>query len=221
MTLMGQWYANTDGQFVADLNAFSSHPDEKGCASVKEPADTAEVVPEWLARAAAFRAEGGERLLLDRDGGTVARLQPGAKPVKRSTMASEVTGVPVVTDETRAELNAVAAPLPANLTAATSATLLGKWKPDPMPQGTQEPGPFAEFLADGKWTGSDGCNGQGGRWLSGPNGSLLATQGPMTLIGCAGAPIGQWMTEARRAGFDGQTLVLLDGAGKEVGRLVE
>jgi hypothetical protein len=76
------------------------------------------------------------------------------------------------------------------------------------------------FASDGSWSGSDGCNGQGGRWRLGTGGDLVTTTGPSTQIGCAGVPVGGWMARARQAGLAGKTLVLLDGTGHEIGRLV-
>jgi hypothetical protein len=51
------------------------------------------------------------------------------------------------------------------------------------------------------------------------DGWFVATSGPSTLIGCEGAPIPGIVGAAYRAGFDGKTLVLLDQAGAELGRL--
>ena len=60
-----------------------------------------------------------------------------------------------------------------------------------------------------------------GRWVSGPLGMLLATRGPMTLMGCEGmAGVPGWLASTARAGFDGETLVLFDVDGRELGRLI-
>lgn len=59
----------------------------------------------------------------------------------------------------------------------------------------------------------------GGGWVVGPVGTLLATSGVSTLIGCDNVPVGDWLSSARRAGFDGATLVLLDQHATELGRL--
>ncbi|MEU4424119.1 hypothetical protein AB0F81_26120 [Actinoplanes sp. NPDC024001] len=221
LTLSGQWRANTDGLVLGDLNSYSVPTEQPECASVKEPDADADLVPEWLARVAAFRADGAQQMLLDASGATVARLMPGASPVSRPDMAAEVTGVPTLDAEAREQLEAVAAPLPAKLTPATTAAMLGRWRPDPMPSEVMADGPFVEFQDGGKWQGSDGCNGEGGRWLAGPDGALLAASGPTTLVGCENVSVGSWLVEAGRAGFDGTTLVLVDPAGKELGRLVE
>ncbi|WP_146758666.1 hypothetical protein [Micromonospora saelicesensis] len=66
----------------------------------------------------------------------------------------------------------------------------------------------------------DGCNDQAGRWVTAAGGSLLATARPTTLAFCADSvPIDQWLTTARRAGLDGNVLVLLNAHGDETGRL--
>ena len=216
IALTGGWQANRDGQFLAGFDSYSPDTQGPACTGVEEPADGPDFTPEWLARATGFQAEGTDLLLLDPSGAAVARLSPGAKPVTRADMAAELTGVPQVTAETRQRFDVVAAPLPAGLTPATTATLLGRWQPD-----GGDVGAYVEFQDDGQWRGSDGCNGQGGRWSAGPDGSFLAVAGPSTLIGCANVPVAGWMGEARRAGFDGTTLVLLDGAGKDLGRLTK
>jgi hypothetical protein len=126
--------------------------------------------------------------------------------------------VPTVTDEVR-RAYAAAAPLPARLTPVTAASLLGRWRPDPALAKVNPLSPYVEFRDGGQWQGSDGCNGQGGRWAAGPAGAFVATSGISTMIGCDNVPVAAWMDSARRVGLDGKILVLLDGAGKEVGRL--
>ena len=131
---------------------------------------------------------------------------------------------------------APAAALPAGLRPAAAADLVGRWVPGDRPEARSPRPPHVTFAADGDWTGSDGCNGQGGRWLAGPAGSFLAVAGPQTLMGCApiaqpadaagrGVPVplpvdvGSWLTAASRAGLAGDQLVLLDRSGRELGRL--
>jgi hypothetical protein len=213
LALMGGWRADDAGLFLSYLDSYTSKDGGPACASADVPTPGPQIQPDWLARVAGYRIDGAERLLLDESGATVARLRPGARPVSRSDMADVITGVPVVTGETRKRL-APAAPLPSGLTAATTPALLGKWWPKDRTTKA-----YAEFQAGGRWQGSDGCNGTGGSWVTGPGGSLLAVAGPSTLIGCANVPIGSWLNFGRRAGFDGETLVLLDIDGKELGRL--
>lgn len=76
-----------------------------------------------------------------------------------------------------------------------------------------------EFLADGDWESSDGCNRGGGRYVVGDGGLLLGVSGATTLVGCDNRSLGGWVAGAFRAGLSGTRLVLLDAAGTELGRL--
>lgn len=203
-TLMGNWRADTAGLFVADMYGST------GCAP-ETP------MPGWLRAAVAYQIEGDERVLLDDQGKPVARLLPGGKPAPNPNVAPEEAQPPVVTDEARRSL-ARAAALPAGLSAAERGALVGRWVPEGS-RGLGAKRAYVELRADGDWKGSDGCNGLGGRWGAGQDGSLLATSGVSTLIACDNAPIGEWLSAARRAGLDGETLVLVDAEGKELGRL--
>lgn len=212
--LMGAWRANVNGLFVAGASGRSvSDNDAQECRPGPELMN-----PAWLHRASAFRVEGDSRVLLDAQGGHVARLLPGAKPTPGPNLPSPA-GPPVVTDEVRRAF-ASAAALPAGLTPARRDTLLGRWVPvDARPGRFGSGGPYVELRDDGTWRGSDGCNGEGGRWVAGPAGDLLATSGPSTAIGCDSVPVGFWLFKAWRAGLDGEVLVLLDAQGGETGRL--
>ncbi len=212
----GTWDANEAGLFVGAPYGYVLVPDRRGCAS-EAPLRTADdLSPEWLARVTTFRAEGPDRLLLDGQGRVVVRLQPRTGPVDRPGLPPERTGVPAVTDEVRLAY-APARPVPASLTPVTPAALLGRWRPESVPASQWYA--YVEFRDGAQWTGSDGCNGVGGRWAAGPAGSFVATFGPSTAIGCDNVPVGDWMDRARRIGLDGTVLVLLDGAGNELGRL--
>jgi heat shock protein HslJ len=106
------------------------------------------------------------------------------------------------------------APVPAD-----STRLLGRWVPvSGAGAGSPRP-PFVDFGADGRWTGSDGCNGQGGRWTLGRDGAFHATADPSTMMACDGEPVGRWLTSATRAGFASDELVLRGASGVEQGRL--
>ncbi len=202
-TWIGTWTANAIGMFLAEIDGGPG-----SCSTnARGPA------PSWLTAAAAFTVSGSTRNLLDDAGHVVARLWHGhgieLQPDLRQLRARLATGPP----------------LPGEQTPATAKTILGRWEPIPPPGTMQTPGQaqppssFVTFAADGSWSGSDGCNAQGGRWRIGPGGSLVTTAGPSTLIGCAGFPVGSWVSQARRAGLDGSMLVLLDAGGHDVAQL--
>ncbi|MEV0328335.1 META domain-containing protein [Micromonospora echinospora] len=208
-TLSGSWRADSDGVFLAEVNSASAVEGVPGCERASQ--DT----PDWLRRVTAYRFDdGGRPVLLDDLAQPVARLVPGASPTPGPEMAASVLEPPVVTDEVRRAL-APAVALPATLTPADQHRLVGRWAPVSGHRNA-----YLRFTADGDWAGSDGCNDAGGRWISGAGGTLLATTGATTLVGCdASVPVGSWLWVARRAGFDGEVLVLLDAEGKETGRL--
>lgn len=195
--LMGNWRADTNGLFVAHIHG----------GTAGSPA-----TPAWLARAVGFRADGDARVLLDAQGATVARLEPGGTPSPVPNLAPDMAKAPTVTDDARRKLQQPAAPLPPGLAAAGRDALVRRWLPDRGPARA-----YVELLADGAWRGSDGCNGMGGRWAAGPDGAFLAVSGPTTLIACGNATVD--VDGARRAGLDGGTLVLLDASGAELARL--
>ncbi|MER7440065.1 META domain-containing protein [Micromonospora avicenniae] len=203
---MGSWRADTYGLFIADLSEIS----------VAGPADCPHTAP-WLGRVTAFRFEGDTPVLLDDRGRRLASLRPGAKPTPGPDLLPSLAEPPTVTAAAREAL-APAAELPAGLSPASRDTLLGRW----VPAADRSPGASAAYLelrGDGEWRGSDGCNGQRGRWVAGPEGALLATAGHSTLIGCDNVPLAAWLSRASRAGLDGDVLVLLSAQGKETGRL--
>ncbi|MET8834125.1 META domain-containing protein [Micromonospora sp. NPDC004540] len=207
---LGTWRADAGGLFVAELSGHSPSG-VPGCPSGPWRG------PDWLPRATAFRVVGGTPILLDGQGRQVARLAPGAKPTAGPHLLPSLAEPPVVTPEVRRAL-AAAAPLPAGLAPAGRSALLGRWVPAGAPRPNPTPA-YVEFRDDGGWRGSDGCNGQGGRWVAGAEGALLATAGPSTLIGCANVLVAAWLSGASRAGLDGDVLVLVDAQGRETGRL--
>ncbi|MGY0005411.1 META domain-containing protein [Micromonospora sp. I033] len=207
---LGTWRADAGGLFVADLPG-RSPSGTPGCPTSPGPG------PGWLARATAFRLAGNTPILLDDQGRQVARLAPGAKPTPGPHLLPSLAEPPVVTPEVRRALTPAAA-LPAGLTPAGRSALLGRW----VPVGPRPPDPtpaYVDLRADGAWRGSDGCNGQGGRWVAGAEGALLATAGPSTAIGCENVPVAAWLSGASRAGLDGDVLVLVNAQGRETGRL--
>jgi hypothetical protein len=197
--LMASWIADSQGLFIADVTGSSG-----GCDPATRVA--------WLDRAAGFRLDGsGNAELLDKDGKAVAELVASNAPPRPDRASFEVT------EEFRRSFDPPAV-LPASLTPAGRAELAGRWVP--VGGGSKGRGqPYLEIGADGRWSGSDGCNGSGGGWVVGPAGTLLATSGISTLVGCDNIEVGAWFSSARRAGFDKATLVLVDRDAKELGRL--
>jgi heat shock protein HslJ len=101
--------------------------------------------------------------------------------------------------------------------AATAADLTGvRWLPA---DGTAQGRAFAEFAPDGTWTGSDGCNGQSGDWSLGDGGTLRASAGLSTMIGCENVPVARWVSDAVHVETDGDALLLHPASGEPV-RLV-
>jgi hypothetical protein len=186
-TAEGSWVGDSAGRFLA--------------RGYGEP-------PEWLAAAAGFAVDGSDRVLLDRAGTAVARLQPA--PVGAVTGAVDPARPP---SELERRSGGPVAPLPPNLTPVGDLT--GRWVP--TDDGGSRPA-YVEFAADGTWTGSDGCTGTGGSWLAGPDGAFLATaRTVMTFVACPGVGVAPQIGAARRIGTDGPTVVLLDADGAPVG----
>ena len=176
-------------------------------------------VPAWLGDATTLAAAGPDLVLLDADGAATATLTPGGTPKVPADVAAELAVDPVLDDALRAHLDPASPALPAGVTAATSAELVGRWLPvEPVGDPTAS---YVELAADGRWTGSDGCNGVQGLWLS-ADGSWRATSGPQTLIGCEGVQLPMFTSSARAAGLDADGHLVLVGAdGAELVRLVK
>ena len=194
----GGWRGDSSGLFVAHVSSAGAGP---------PPPDMS--TPPWLEEATAVTRAGSDLVLLDAAGEPTARLSPLAGPPPPPGGPAGHFGP--------------AAPLPAGVEPNERSRLVGRWEITDRGQAARAPQPpHVDLAAEGSWTGSDGCNGGGGRWVSGPGGVLLATGGPMTLRGCDGmAAVPGWLTSTARAGFDGATLVLFDGDGRELGRLIQ
>ena len=176
---------------------------------------------EWLGAVTGYRSAGAGWELTDAGGGVVATLTIDGAPEPIPTAATLYTEPPEITDSVR-ELMRKPVPLPTELDPVTAATLAGKWTPvdfAPSPDPSRSTDPHALFAEDGTWSGSDGCNAAEGHWAVDTAGALLATVGPMTQIGCEGAPVPTWVATSRLAGFDGELLSLLDLDGSEIARL--
>ena len=208
--LMGSW-KTSDHLIVGHIDA-----GDGTCMANGDP------TPPWLTSVAAYQVEADGVTLLGSDGQPVAHLSPGGRPTAGSNLLPALADPPVVTDAMRSAL-APSPPLPTSLVPATRADLLGTWVPlTPKPSsqaGSPDWRPHITLLPDGTYTGSDGCNGSGGRWVGGERGSLAVTSGASTLIGCDNVDVTGWFTSALRAGFDGNVLVLVGRDGTETGRV--
>lgn len=204
----GEWRASPTGLFVANTTFWSM------------PCQGGGTPPLWLTAASAFELDGDRVRLLDLDGAPVAILVAGDAP--GSTAGQHATTSPIAPRGEAEPQSTARDVVPDTLEPATPDRLLGRWTSADEPEEDEAPTqPFARFSPDGTWNGSDGCNGQGGRWAANDQGELLGTQGPQTLIGCDGmTPIGGWVASAAAAGFDEDILVLLDASGQEVARLL-
>ncbi len=76
-----------------------------------------------------------------------------------------------------------------------------------------------EFKDDGTWRGSDGCNGQGGDYKVGADGTFSSSEpGPQTLIGCANVPNSSVLHKSVRVEVVDGVLILTDENVKTTGR---
>jgi heat shock protein HslJ len=203
--LTGAW-AGAQDVFLGQMDGGSVN-----CFPPSGPPD-GEPTPSWLLKVAGYRSLGSEKILVDRSENTLARLVPGGKPKLTPDVAASQAEPPVVTDEDRAELTAkpqVSAPL----TRLERKLVVGRWVPTANGAAA-----YVEFKDDGSWVGSDGCNGNRGRWAASAD-SMVATGGPSTLIGCEGAPVPGWVSSTAVAALAGDLLVLIDAKGAELARL--
>jgi hypothetical protein len=201
--IMGSWSA-VAGELVAGF--FAAHED---CVTGNQMPTV-----DWLADAVTYERDGEGWVLRDADGGVVARLGIDGAPPRHPDSAPDNVEQPEVTPDADARVAAVA--LPAGLTPAAETDLVGRWVPTPAAPND----PYLEVADDGGWSSSDGCNGVEGRWAVPHPGVLVATGGPMTLMGCEGSGVPTSFGQARAVGFDGGELVLIDHRGDEIGRLV-
>jgi hypothetical protein len=211
----GGWAANSAGGFVGETFAYTYECNGPKPTKPPKPEMPSSPTTEWLTKAVGYRVDGVDRVLVDEHGGTVARLRPSGEPSARRMVAHELYAKPPMDAALRRMLSPAAA-LPANLRPATRSELIGTWKPT---TAGANPGQFITIRADGSWNGSDGCNGQSGRWTITSPGAVLTVAGATTLIGCAGQDRAPQFRVARGAGLAGETLVLLNAQGNELGRL--
>lgn len=202
----GSWRSLPGGAFLADLYGGSG-----SC----EPVDNS-FTPPWLEQASSFAVLGERRELRAADGRVLVTLRPAAtRPELPDTVIDDYADPPVLTEQDRAKLDRPLPGFPAGIRPAEPSELLGTWV-RPGETGEGDNWPHATFRDDGRWIGSDGCNGLGSRWAL-VDGALLTGDGVSTLIGCENIAL---LAGAVLAGFDGETLVLLDEQGKETHRVV-
>jgi len=199
----GSWTARNDA-FLAEIN--SGHSGD--CAFGSEfPAD-------WLTGATGYGYIDGQLALLDAEGERLATLTIDGNPPTSENYLDEFTEQPDI-DEVREYIVSEVEPLPADALPVQS--LVGKWIPTDATGNTD---PFLEFLPNGSYSGSDGCNGVGGRWVAGSNGALLATSGASTMMGCDGSSVPHSISMATTVGMVGDELTLYDADGAVLGALV-
>lgn len=168
---------------------------------------------DWLLAVDGFAADGEDRVLLDAEGEVLATLSLDGEPPPHPDVADELRTQPELTEEQAAELDVRPEPLPDGAEPAAAEEVLGRW----VPVETYETDPFIELLDDGTWTGSDGCNGLGGRWLLDDELVLLVISGPQTLIGCEGENLGSMLVGSAWLVVDGDTLTFYDAEGTVIG----
>lgn len=169
----------------------------------------------WLDATVRYEKDGDRWILRDADGDLTASLFIDGAPAPIETAAEFYTEPPEIDARVR-EYFAAATTLPPGLQPATADSLPGRWEP----LESYATDPHVDVAPDGTWTGTDGCNGGSGRWALGDAGDLVATAGVSTAMACEGANVPWFFASAALAGFDGAELVLLDGSGAELGRLI-
>lgn len=168
----------------------------------------------WLENAASY-AVAAEGVTVRADDGSVIALlarDESAAPAGRGQLGT----VPTVVDDRARKYFAGVFDWPEDVEPVGPDDISGRW----VPRGEFATDPHVVFSSGGRWTGTDGCNGGGGRRILTEDGSFASTSGAMFLVGCDGAPAPDWVMMARAMGVDGDELVLLDLDGDELGRLV-
>ncbi|MGV8882793.1 MAG: hypothetical protein ACOH19_11640 [Rhodoglobus sp.] len=193
-------WGGRDGAFIASAWLWAY------CGETEPP------VASWLEGATAYEKDGDGWILLDGEGAVVARLAEDGAPPSTPDNPDGFTQPPS-SDTSIASHFQQPAPLPDSL---SPGDITGRWLTEEL---SDNPRVFVEF-GPGAWTASDGCNHQRGRWVSVGPGLLVAGSSFSTEIGCENIPIASWVMETTSAGFDGETLVLVDTTGAELVRLV-
>ncbi|TBN56173.1 META domain-containing protein [Glaciihabitans arcticus] len=156
----------------------------------------------WLSQATGYRETNTGMALLDSGGSVVANLTIDGAPPTSEQYLDEYTEQPTETVEFEKPAH-----LPEGVTAPKD--IVGRWIDPAHPAD----GTFIEFAGDGTYEGSDGCNGVSGRYSYAPDGSLLATQGLTTLMGCEGSAIADLASTSPLVGVAGEGLAFYSAAG--------
>jgi hypothetical protein len=205
----GFWRAVPGGAMNAVLMV--SAPD---CPAVAGDDEWERSTPQWLRSVSAFRTRGGQRLLLDDAGRTVAELSP-TDTAPGPAIAGERVPPDPPTAEDVAHLDA-SAPAPGGLRAAVPADLTGRWSPTPAMSGSKV---YVEFAPNRSVHLFDGCNWSRGRFTMGAGGAFASVLYLSYVLACANAPVAEWLQNAAWASFDGADLVLTDASGARLGTL--
>jgi len=210
-SMFGTWNADQQGLFVGLLGGGPP-------SCLLGPRSRANLNPKWLT-AMGYARTGHDELLLGANGTVLARLVPTTVPRALAKGLLPAYLRPVVTPALREALLRVNRPLPSGLAPALARQVVGRWVPANPVLAHRPQAPYLSFSPNGNWSGSDGCNGLGGRWSIGPGGILAVVSGGQTLVGCHNVNLGESLSEATRAAFQGRTLVLVSAAGKVTSRL--
>ncbi|WP_156760261.1 META domain-containing protein [Microbacterium karelineae] len=81
---------------------------------------------------------------------------------------------------------------------------------------TEQGEPHIEFADDGTYSGSDGCNGIHGEYTA-EGETLTLKPGFSTLKGCV--DVDDWLRAAAEVQVDGDSLIVFDKSGSEIGTL--
>jgi heat shock protein HslJ len=176
--------------------------------------------------------EAGERAPVAED--LVSRA---ATPVRRrrTWLASGLAAVTMAAVGVAIAITAPAgnetAGVPTPSTSASTQTqtgaLIGNWRPVdivgfdnsqlPPPGPPADRAPNITFTSDGRWRGTDGCNGIGGTYSASDDGSISADAGPQTLIGCINVPNSTVLDRATRFAIDDRSLTFYAAGGQRLG----
>jgi heat shock protein HslJ len=113
-------------------------------------------------------------------------------------------------------------------TQTQTGALIGNWRPVDIvgydnsklpPSGRPAArAPNITFTSDGRWRGSDGCNGIGGTYSARDDGSIsVDANGLQTLIGCINVPNSKVLDRAARFAIDGRSLTFYAAGGQRLG----